>query len=168
MKVWKDILNGNEIVSDSYKHEVTFDGACLEVRSKLVTKGAEDFGIADNSEEGGAGGAEGGVSVIDVVDGMRLEEIEFDKKSFTAYIKGYMKSVKEKVAVSNPDRVGAFQKSATEMVKFILGKFDEFQIFRASDDLDMEGAFAYAFQKNQEDEGPTFMFFLDGLKEEKF
>jgi hypothetical protein len=46
MKVWKDILSGDEMVSDSYPHTETFEGACLEVKSKLVTKNAnDDFGI---------------------------------------------------------------------------------------------------------------------------
>ncbi len=50
MKVWKDIMSGDEMTSDSYPHEVTFDGACLEVKSKLLTKKKnEDFGIAGNS-----------------------------------------------------------------------------------------------------------------------
>ena len=46
MKVWFDLLSGDEMVSDSYPHQVTFDGACLEVKSRLITKGAEDYGIA--------------------------------------------------------------------------------------------------------------------------
>ena len=47
MKVWKDIISGDEMVSDSYPSIVTFDGACLEVKSKLLTKKAnEDFGIS--------------------------------------------------------------------------------------------------------------------------
>jgi hypothetical protein len=46
MKVWKDILSGDEMVSDSYPHTELFDGACLEVKSRLLTKKAnEDFGI---------------------------------------------------------------------------------------------------------------------------
>ena len=70
MKVWKDLLSGDEMVSDSYPHEITFDGACLEVRSKLKSKKEnEDFGISNNDEEdGGAGGNDNEVSVIDVVD----------------------------------------------------------------------------------------------------
>ena len=48
MKVWLDILSGDEMTSDSYPHETTFDGACLEVKSKLVTKKNEDFGISSN------------------------------------------------------------------------------------------------------------------------
>ena len=46
MKVWKDILSGDEFVSDSYPYAELFDGACLEVKSRLITKKEnEDFGI---------------------------------------------------------------------------------------------------------------------------
>ena len=47
MKVWMDILSGDEMVSDSYPYSTSFDDACLEVKSKLITKNANDnFGIA--------------------------------------------------------------------------------------------------------------------------
>ena len=46
MKVWKDIISGDEMVSDSYKMSESFEGACLEVKSRLITKKAnEDYGI---------------------------------------------------------------------------------------------------------------------------
>jgi hypothetical protein len=46
MKVWKDILSGDEMVSDSYPHTITMEDACLEVKSRLVTKANEDYGIS--------------------------------------------------------------------------------------------------------------------------
>lgn len=46
MKVWKDILSGDEMVSDSYPFAELFDGVALEVKSRLITKKEnEDFGI---------------------------------------------------------------------------------------------------------------------------
>jgi hypothetical protein len=45
MKVYKDIITGDEMVSDSYPQQVLYEDAILEVKSRLVTKGAEDFGI---------------------------------------------------------------------------------------------------------------------------
>lgn len=47
MKVWKDIITGDEMVSDSYPHQLTFEEACLEVKSRLINKNAnEDYGIS--------------------------------------------------------------------------------------------------------------------------
>ena len=45
MKVYKDIITGDEMVSDSYPQKLIYEDAILEVKSRLVTKGAEDFGI---------------------------------------------------------------------------------------------------------------------------
>ena len=46
MKVWKDILSGDEMTSDSYPFSTSFDETILEVKSRLITKKEnEDFGI---------------------------------------------------------------------------------------------------------------------------
>lgn len=110
MKVWKDILSGDEMVSDSYPHTYTFEDACLEVRSKLVTKNSnENFGIADNDEDGGGNQDPNAITVIDIVDAHRLKEIELDKKTWVAYVKGYVKKVKEKLeADGKTERVPTF------------------------------------------------------------
>lgn len=47
MKVWIDLISGDEMVSDSYPYSLSFEDACLEVKSRLLTKKAnEDFGIS--------------------------------------------------------------------------------------------------------------------------
>lgn len=47
MKVWKDIVSGDEMVSDSYPHTLIYEDACLEVKSRLISKKKnEDFGIS--------------------------------------------------------------------------------------------------------------------------
>ena len=46
MKVWMDIISGDEMVSDSYPYSLSFEDAALEVKSRLITKNAnENFGI---------------------------------------------------------------------------------------------------------------------------
>jgi hypothetical protein len=47
MRVWKDILSGDELISDSYPHELIHENAVLKVKSRLIGKKAnEDFGIS--------------------------------------------------------------------------------------------------------------------------
>jgi hypothetical protein len=41
MKVWIDLISGDEMVSDSYPHQVIYNGAALEVRARYKTKGVE-------------------------------------------------------------------------------------------------------------------------------
>ena len=50
MKVWKDLLSGDEMVSDSYPHSLEFEDTALVVKSKLITKKKnEDYGIGGKS-----------------------------------------------------------------------------------------------------------------------
>ena len=46
MKVWIDLFSGDEMVSDSYKYEVTMNDACLEVKAKFITKPSDNVKIA--------------------------------------------------------------------------------------------------------------------------
>ena len=46
MRVWTDVFSGDEMVSDSYKYQLTFGDACLEVKAKFVTKGSDHVQIA--------------------------------------------------------------------------------------------------------------------------
>lgn len=39
MKVFKDVITGDEMVSDSYPQKLTYEDAVLEVKSRLITKG---------------------------------------------------------------------------------------------------------------------------------
>ena len=171
MRVWKDIISGDEMVSDSYPFTEVYDGAGLEVKARYLTKKAnEDFGVAANTDEGEDESKpdDTAVTVVDVIDAMRLQEISLDKKAFMAYIKGYLKTIKEKLEASGKaDRVAPFQKGATELVKMLVGKWDEIQVF-TGESGNWDGALAFAFTKEQTDEGPTFHFFLDGLKQEKY
>ena len=127
------------------------------------------IGNLDNDEdEGGVGGGDEGVTVIDVVDNHNLQEINLDKKAWMGYVKDYVKKVKAKLEEQGKtERIPEFQKGATQLVKHLAEKFDEVQIFTGSN-FDMEGSYAYCYQVNQEDAGPTFFFFLDAMKEEKY
>ena len=58
-------------------------------------------------------------------------------------------------------------KGATDLVKHIVSKFDEVQIF-VGESYDMEAGYAFAYYKDQSDAGPTFFFFSDGLVQEKY
>lgn len=159
------------MVSDSFAYTEVYDGAGLEVKARFVTKKEnEDFGLKANTEEGEDESAvdDRTVTVIDVVDSLRLAEISLDKKGFMAYVKGYLKAIKEKLeAAGKADRVAAFQKGATELVKFLISRWDEVQIW-TGESGNWEGGFGYSLMKEETDDGPTFFYFLDGLKQEKY
>lgn len=165
MKVWIDLFSGDEMVSDSYKSNLIFNDACLEVQAKYITKGNEQIDIGGDDQNDGDDG--GGETVINVVDAHQLQETQLSKKDFMAIVKAFLKRVvallKEK---GKEDRVADFQKGATDMIKFIVGKFDEMQIFTGQS-YDTEAGLAFSYTKDGETE-PVFLFFTDGMKEEKF
>ena len=99
---------------------------------------------------------------LDVLDVFKYNETSFDKKSYMAYIKGYLKQVKEKLAVANPDRVDKFMAGAALAVKWIIGQFDEFT-FHLPESYDAENIVILSYYKEGH-ETPTFLYFMDGLK----
>ena len=165
MKVWIDLISGDEMVSDSYPHTLIFNDACLEVQAKYKTKGVEQIAIASDDiiEDDGTG-----ETIVDIVDCFKLNEIQITKKDFMTIVKTILKTTSEKLTSSGKEaRIDEFKKGATEMVKYVISKFDEFQFYTGAS-YNMEAGLALSYQKNQDDEGPTFLFFNDIMKEEKF
>ena len=120
------------------------------------------FYIADDEEE-----ANDGPTVVNLVDAHGLNEMQLSKKDLMAMIKAYLKRVAGHLKEQgNEDRVAGFKAGATEMVKFVVGKFDEMQVFSGKS-MDTEAGLCFAYTKDEETD-PTFLFFLDGMREEKF
>ena len=138
------------MLNDSFPMKTVFDNAGIEVRARFITKKEiEDSGI-------------------DIVDAMRLQEITLDQEQFMAYIKGYLKAIKNKLEISGKGkRVEDFQKGATALVKQLRDEWDKVQIFTGKSG-NWEAGFAFCYIKKQGDDGPTFYYFNDGLKQEKY
>ena len=164
MKVWKDVFSGDELVSDSYKMTMIHQDACLEVQAKFVTKGNDNIQIASDDVDDGEAEGE---TVINIVDAHRLSELQLSKKDCMAMLKGYLKRVVGYLKENGKeDRVAGFKAGATEMIKFVMEKFDEMQIF-VGESMDTEAALVFSYTKDGESE-PVFLYMVDGTKEEKF
>ena len=164
MKVYKDLISGDEFFSDSFPHEFIFDEACIEAKAKYVTKGAEQVNIATDEEEE----AQEGETVVDIQDKFQLNEVQgFSKAEFMTWAKAYMPKIVAKLNESNPERVPSFKRGATQLVKLIAANWADMQLF-VGENMDYEGAFCFSYQKEQTDEGPTFLFFADGLRGVKY
>ena len=84
-----------------------------------------------------------------------------------AMLKGYLKRVVGYLKENGKeDRVAGFKAGATEMIKFVMEKFDEMQIF-VGESMDTEAALVFSYTKDGESE-PVFLYMVDGTKEEKF
>merc|ERR1711977_440560 len=96
MIIYKDILTGDEIISDSYDLKEV-DGAVYEVDCAMITLGAVEVSTGANAsaEEAEEGVEDGALQVNNVVNSFRLNSTQFDKKSYLSHLKTYMKNFKD-------------------------------------------------------------------------
>ena len=169
MRIYKCIFNGDEVLCDNDQPLQTVDDVVYTITGKWIEIGGEDFGIGNNVDEDAAEGAtaegadSGKTRVINVVNQNRLSETSFDKKSYMAYIKSYMKRLKEKLDESDPARSAAFMAGAQTFVKKVIGEFDEYQFFLPESNAD-DGIVVLAKWVGEE---AIFYYWKDGLKGEK-
>ncbi|KAF2461984.1 microtubule/calcium-binding protein [Lineolata rhizophorae] len=141
MIIYKDIITGDEIISDSYGLK-EIDGAVYEADCKKITIGGEniDIGANPSAEEADEGVDESAQTVIDVVHSFRLNETSFDKKSYLQHLKGYMKNVKQKMQErgASADEVAEFEKVAQAYAKKIVANFKDYE-FLIGESMDPDG-----------------------------
>jgi len=171
MKLYKDLITGDEMFSDTYKMKLV-DEVIYEVTGKHVTRKEGDIQLAGSNpsaEEADEGTEEGVESGVDIVLNHRLvETFAFgDKKGYTLYLKDYMKKLVEKLSEKAPDQVEVFKTNMNKVMKELLGRFKEFQFF-TGESMDCDGMVAIMEYREIEGQSvPVMMFFKHGLEEEK-
>ena len=55
MKLYSDVFTNTEILSDSYKQEIIYEGTVIKVKSRLVVKKEDDVDIGRGNAFGGTG-----------------------------------------------------------------------------------------------------------------
>ncbi|KAI5065181.1 hypothetical protein GOP47_0019876 [Adiantum capillus-veneris] len=131
MLVYQDLLSGDELLSDSFPYKEIQNGILWELEGKWVVKGAVDVDIGANpSVEGGEddeGVSDEAIKVMDIVDTFRLQEQpSFDKKTFLAFIKKYIKNLTKVIPDDQKDN---FKKNVEAAVKWILSMLKDLQFF---------------------------------------
>jgi len=141
MIIFKDIITGDEIISDSYDVKEV-DGAVYEADCTKIKVGGEQFDTGANaSTEEAEEGAEDSVqTVIDVVHSFRLNETSFDKKSYLTHLKDYMKKVKAamKEKGASDEEVKKFETGASSYAKKIVANFKDYEFF-IGESMDPDG-----------------------------
>ncbi|XP_023169555.1 translationally-controlled tumor protein homolog [Drosophila hydei] len=171
MKIYKDIITNDEMFADTYKIKLV-DEVIYEVYGKLVTRSGDQIqlsGANPSAEEADEGTDEAVETGVDVILNHRLvESFAFgDKKSYTLYLKDYMKNILGKLQESAPDQVDVFKTNMNKAMKDILGRFKELQFF-TGESMDVEGMVAMCEYRDIDGQStPVLMFFKHGLEEEK-
>jgi len=172
MRIYKDIFTGDEMFSDSYKMKL-IDDVIYEVYGKLVQRTEGEIKIdganpsAEEADEGTDTNVESGVDIV--LNSRLCECFAFgDKKSFTLYLKDYMKKLIAKLEETAPDQVEVFKTNINKHMKEILGRFKDLQFF-TGESMDCDGMVAICEYRDIDGVStPVFMFFKHGLEEEKF
>ncbi|KAK4556762.1 hypothetical protein LTR86_006333 [Recurvomyces mirabilis] len=168
MIIFKDLISGDEIISDSYDLKLV-DGVVYEADCKKISVGGDtiDIGANASAEEADEGTDDTSQQVIDIVYSFRMNETSFDKKSYLGHLKGYMKKVKEamKTNGASDEDVAAFEKGAGAKAKEIVGKFKDYE-FLIGESMDPDGM---VILLNYREDGvtPFVTIWKHGLKEEK-
>ncbi|XP_062313054.1 translationally-controlled tumor protein homolog isoform X2 [Osmerus eperlanus] len=105
------------------------------------------------------------VSGVDIILNHKLQETPFDKNSYKAYIKEYMKAIKSKLDETNPERVKPFMTGAQEEVKNIMGNIKNYQFF-TGESMNPDGMIGL-LDYREDGTTPYMIFFKDGLDIEK-
>lgn len=171
MKLFKDIITGDEMFSDTYKMKL-IDEVIYEVQGRLVQRKAGDIvldGSNPSAEEADEGTVEGVESGVDIVLNHRLvETFAFgDKKGYTAYLKEYMTKLLVKIKERCPDQENVFKTNMNKVMKELLGRFKDLQFF-TGESMDVDGMVAIMeYRDVGSDNIPFMLFFKHGLDEEK-
>ncbi|KAF7993269.1 hypothetical protein HCN44_006329 [Aphidius gifuensis] len=172
MKIYKDIFSGDEMFADTFKIKLV-DNVIYEVYGKLVQRKQGEIVIAGanpSAEEADEGTDETVESGVDIVLNHNLvESYAFgDKKSYTQYLKEYMKRLVAKLEETQPDQVDVFKTNMNKVMKDILGRFKELQFF-TGESMDIDGLVGLMEYRDIDGVStPVMMFFKHGLEEEKF
>ncbi|CAF9928863.1 MAG: hypothetical protein HETSPECPRED_006959 [Heterodermia speciosa] len=178
MIIYKDIVTGDEVISDSYEMKIV-DDTVYEVDCKKITLGAENFdtGANPSAEEQEEALEEGQKQVIDVVDAFRLNFLGDEdsgsrafgtKKDFQAQLKGYLKKVVLKLKEGGADdgKIKEFQKKVQNYwTSKIAPNFSDYD-FYTGETMDPDGM---VLLLNYREDGmtPYVTIWKDGLSEMK-
>lgn len=154
------------MLSDAYDVNLV-DDVIYEADCQMVTVGNGDVDIGANpsAEDGGEDLEDGAETVNNVVYSFRLQQTQFDKKSFLTYIKGYMKRIKAHLQENDPDAVAVFEKGAQAYVKKVIGSFSDWD-FYTGESMDPD-AMLVLLNYREDGTTPFVAIWKHGVKEEK-
>jgi len=172
MIIFKDLITGDEMFTDSSKYKVIED--CLyEVECRHVQRKHGDItldGANPSQEDVDEGTDEVLESGLDLVLNQRLVETGFSKNDFKSYLKLYTKTLQDKwkeVGKSDSEIADAKAKF-TIAVKKILPKVADLQFFMG-ESSNPDGLIAFLEYRDNANGGetPIMIFMKHGLEEEK-
>ncbi|KAI1313622.1 Mss4-like protein [Xylaria venustula] len=170
MIIYKDAITDSqdELLSDSYNLKEV-DGVIFEADCAMIEIGAVDVDTGANAsaEEADEGLEDAAQKVNNIVHSFRLQPTSFDKASYGAYLKGYMKKVLAHLKAQNAPEsdIETFKKGAATFSKKVLSTFKDWE-FYTGESMDVDGMVVLL---NYREDGvtPYVAIWKHGLKEMK-
>ncbi|MYS13585.1 translationally-controlled tumor protein [Streptomyces sp. SID4982] len=163
MKVYKDIVGGDELLSDAFA--IKEDGPWYVVEGKYVTRaaGAGGIDIGGDSEVHHAEEADpSDVTVLNVADAHGLVPTEYSAETYAGQVKRYLKKVSEAVPA---DERAAWGQEISRRIKAVLADFDSYRFFTGQS---MHQEAMVVLMKTGEDGQTPFLYYIrHGLKAEE-
>lgn len=162
MLLYTDVVSGDEMLTDAFPikeiDDIVFEVDCAMI---VVKDGDVNIGANPSAEEQEESLEDTAEKVNNVVNSGRLQSTVFDKKSYIAHIRGYLKAVKEHLKVKNPDRVTVFESKAQAFVKKIVANIKDYE-FYTGESMNPDGMVALL---NYREDGvtPYLTFWKDGF-----
>ncbi|KAI5310304.1 hypothetical protein KEM55_008762 [Ascosphaera atra] len=143
MIIYKDIITGDELMSDTYKIQQTPGGCLWEIDCKKYVKGKTNVQLegANPSAEGGDDDDEGegsGEMIHDIEESFQLQWLKPDengmetkpsKEDFKANLKSYIKRINKKLQEKGDEAaVKEFQAGAGAAMKKIIANYDNYDV----------------------------------------
>ena len=174
MLVYKCIVTDSEIHTDADNEEAEFiwGGTFKKVAGAYKTVGDEDFQLAganasaeDGADDSGAADTE---KVIDKVYDAKLEPMEYTKKEYMAYCKGFMKKcVKFMKENDRADEVADFKANIQTAIKEITSEWNEYCCY-VNEDFDCEGSTVLCRYEGADGATPHFYYLMAGFNATKY
>lgn len=175
MIIFKDILTGDELFTDSNKlnlvDDCLYEVSCTHISRKqgeIVLDGANPSA----EEEGDMGGPDETVeSGLDLVLNQRLQSTSFNKSDYKNYLKTYTKALQDKWKEMEltPEQLAEYKEKFTLAVKKVLPKLDDVE-FYLGESCNPDGMVALLEYRDKPDgsgEEALMLFYKHGLESEK-
>jgi len=171
MIIYKDIVTGDEMISDAYSMTLVND-VVYEVDCKMITvrKGTDvDIGANASTEEAAEELEDGQEVVNDVIHSFRLTQTGFDRDAYLVYLRGYMAEVTKKLTEkgASTEEVETFKSRAKEFAgsNFTKKEFRKWD-FYVGESMSVDGM-VVLLNFRPDNETRYMVFWKHGLEEVK-
>ena len=148
---FKDATSNDIICDFSFPYTYVFEGAGLELTARKLSLG---FGGKQSLS-------------FDVPTAFKLQKLSMTKEEFKLWARSHLKAIVQKFVDEGEDnQISRFKQNSAQMTNFILKNFSDIQVYTGQS-KNVDGSLAFAYKKCETNEEVQFLYYVDGMIEEK-